>query len=137
MSYNDHKMKKIKYRNTDIIIEIDNLMIPVIRDFWDHDIDTYQCCQENDIIYEDERDEKIENIDIEKMNMLNHYPNIINNRAWIICQNKYRDYIEKTYNVEIYENNHLGYVVNEYVENYLKVGDFLFIIFNDLNKNAI
>jgi len=131
----NHKVEEIKYRDTDIIIKIDSLMVSVIKDFWDHDIDTYQCCQENDIIDDDEFDDNIlKDYDVEELNMLNHYPNKIKNRAWIICQNKNREYIEKTYDVEILENNHLGYAVGEYVENYLTINEFLFVIFNDLNK---
>jgi len=136
----NHKFEKIKYRNLDIIIEIDILMTHIMKDFWDHDIDTYQCCQENNIFDEDDEiddefdDEFLEDFDIEELNILNHCPNIIKNRAWVICQNKNREYIEKTYDVEIFENNHFGYAVGEYVEDYLTIDGFLFVIFNDLNK---
>ena len=65
---------------------------------------------------------------------MNHYPSIIKGRPWIICQDFNRDYIENTYNVEILKNNHMGYCVDEYVDDYLNVNDFLFVIFNDLEK---
>jgi len=135
----EHQQSAIRYRETDEIIEIDELMIPIVKDFWNRDINTYQCCQGDDEEYIDDEEypEDYTEEMIREGEKMNHYPSIIKGRPWIICQNKNREYIENNYNVEILENEHMGCVVDEYIHYFLEVNDFLFVIFNDLNRKII
>jgi hypothetical protein len=97
-------------------------MLPIILDFWHNNIDTYQCCagyMEDLVNGECDPDD---------------YPEIY---PWIMCDASNKKYIEENYNVNIHKNNHFGYYVYEYVEEFLnidKMQDFLFVVFKDLKK---
>ena len=116
----DHEQVQINYRNTNNKIDVDVEILPVVVEFWNHGIDTFECCQGQTELLEVEDEDA--------------YPS---KYPWIICDAKNKEYIENTYDVTIHKNNHFGLCVYEYVESFMDIDreqDFLFVVFNRLEK---
>jgi hypothetical protein len=116
----EHDMVLINYRDTNNKVEIDKEILPVVIDFWNHGINTFECCQGQP---------EAEALEFEDLYPIS-YP-------WIICDATNQEYIENTYNVNIHKNNHFGYYVYEYVEGFMNIDteqDFLFVVFKNLER---